>query len=78
LVAGEINTLQGNLNWVASRQGGLRNAIWRGREHDFLPLCSAAASDSANLDNVAELLVRSGTEPQVRLLGDAFVRGWAC
>lgn len=38
--AGEINTLQGNLNWVASRQAGLRNEVWRGREHDFLPLCS--------------------------------------
>ncbi|GAB4817933.1 hypothetical protein N2152v2_004979, partial [Parachlorella kessleri] len=65
---GEINTLQGNLNWVASRQGGLRNAIWRGREHDFLPLCSAAASDSANLDNMAELLVRSGNDFQEALM----------
>ena len=37
---GEINTLQGNLNWVASRQAGLRNDVWLGREHDFLPLCS--------------------------------------
>jgi hypothetical protein len=39
--AGEINTLQGNLNWVASRQAGLRNDIWQGREGEFLPLCSA-------------------------------------
>lgn len=65
---GEINTLQGNLNWVASRQAGLSNEIWRGREADFLPLCSAAESDSANLDHVAELLVRTGRDPQEALM----------
>jgi glutamate synthase (ferredoxin) len=65
---GEINTLQGNLNWVASRQAGLRNEVWRGREHDFLPLCSDRESDSANLDHVAELMVRSGTDPQEALM----------
>ena len=65
---GEINTLQGNLNWVASRQSGLRNEIWKGREGDFLPLCSAAESDSANLDHVAELMVRTGRDPQEALM----------
>ena len=55
--AGEINTLQGNLNWVASREHSLSNPVWEGREHEFLPLCNAAESDSANLDHVAELLV---------------------
>lgn len=65
---GEINTLQGNLNWVASRQSGLRNEIWRGREGDFLPLCSAAESDSANLDHLAELMVRTGRDPQEALM----------
>ncbi|KAL4447262.1 hypothetical protein ABPG77_007295 [Micractinium sp. CCAP 211/92] len=65
---GEINTLQGNLNWVASRQAGLRNDIWNGREHDFLPLCSARESDSANLDHVAELMVHSGSDPQEALM----------
>lgn len=65
---GEINTLQGNLNWVASRQYGLHNEIWRGREADFLPLCSAAESDSANLDHIAELLVHTGRDPQEALM----------
>jgi len=36
---GEINTLQGNLNWVASRQTELSHPIWEGRESDLLPLC---------------------------------------
>ena len=59
---GEINTLQGNLNWVASREGSLSAPAWGGREADLMPLCDATASDSANLDRLAELLVRSGTD----------------
>lgn len=66
--AGEINTLQGNLNWVASREHELKNPVWKGREEELTPLCNAAQSDSANLDNVAELLVRTGTEPQEALM----------
>lgn len=65
---GEINTLQGNLNWVASRQAGLSNPIWKGREAELLPLCSAAESDSANLDHVAELMVRSGRDPEETMM----------
>lgn len=57
LPAGEINTLQGNLNWVASREHSLTHPVWEGREADFLPLTSAASSDSANLDMLAEFLV---------------------
>lgn len=58
--AGEINTLQGNLNWVASREHSLTAPVWHGREAELLPLCNAAESDSANLDHMAELLMRSG------------------
>ena len=65
---GEINTLQGNLNWVASRQGSLRAPVWEGREAELMPLTDATASDSANLDRVAELLVRSGTDPTEALM----------
>ncbi len=32
------------------------------------PLCNPSASDSANLDNVAELLVRTGTQPAEALM----------
>lgn len=66
--AGEINTFQGNLNWVASREHSLSNPVWNGREEEFLPLCSSGESDSANLDHVAELLVRTGIEPQESLM----------
>jgi glutamate synthase (ferredoxin) len=59
---GEINTLQGNLNWVASREASLSHPAWGGREGDLLPLCDASASDSANLDRVAELMMRTGVD----------------
>eukprot|EP00798_Chlamydomonas_sp_ICE-L_P001365 gene1365-32729_t len=65
---GEINTLQGNLNWVASREHELEHPIWKGREEELTPLCDAAESDSANLDHVAELLVRTGFEAPESLM----------
>lgn len=57
---GEINTLQGNLNWVAAREATMTHPVWAGREAALRPVCNPAASDSANLDRVAELLVRTG------------------
>ena len=45
---------------MASRERGLHNEVWRGREGDFIPLTSAAQSDSANLDSIAELMVGLG------------------
>jgi glutamate synthase (ferredoxin) len=52
--------IQGNLNWMASRRDELTHPVWGGREADLLPLCKATQSDSASLDNTAELLVRTG------------------
>jgi len=66
--AGEINTLQGNLNWVASREHSLTNPAWKGREEELLPLCNGAESDSANLDHVAELLMRTGVPAEESLM----------
>jgi glutamate synthase (ferredoxin) len=65
---GEINTLQGNLNWVASREHSLTHPIWHGREHEFLPICNQAESDSANLDHLAEYCVRTGVDAQQTLM----------
>lgn len=65
---GEINTLQGNLNWVASREHRLTHPVWENREADFLPLTSASGSDSANLDAMAEFLVKSGMPAEQALM----------
>ena len=68
---GEINTLQGNLNIMNSREKLLNHPLWEGHEEDLLPICKGkGASDSANLDRVAELLTKTefDVEPTMMLL----------
>eukprot|EP00898_Chlorokybus_atmophyticus_P004776 jgi/Chlat1/529/Chrsp103S01113 len=65
---GEINTLQGNLNWMRSREADMSSPIWEGREAELKPITNLAASDSANLDMVAELLVKSGRSAEESLM----------
>ncbi|KAJ4979425.1 hypothetical protein NE237_010205 [Protea cynaroides] len=65
---GEINTIQGNLNWMQSREASLKSPVWHGREHEICPFGNPKASDSANLDSAAELLLRSGRSPEEALM----------
>ncbi|XP_073139676.1 ferredoxin-dependent glutamate synthase, chloroplastic-like [Henckelia pumila] len=65
---GEINTIQGNLNWMQSRETSLKSPVWRGRENELRPFGNPKASDSANLDSAAELLIRSGRAPEEALM----------
>ncbi|THU44553.1 hypothetical protein C4D60_Mb02t08590 [Musa balbisiana] len=65
---GEINTIQGNLNWMQSREATLKSPVWRGRENEIRPFGNPKASDSANLDSAAELLLRSGRSPAEALM----------
>lgn len=65
---GEINTIQGNLNWMRSREASLQSPVWRGRESEIRPYGNPKASDSANLDSAAELLIRSGRAPEEALM----------
>ncbi|XP_038695759.1 ferredoxin-dependent glutamate synthase, chloroplastic-like isoform X1 [Tripterygium wilfordii] len=65
---GEINTIQGNLNWMQSRETSLKSPVWRGRENEIRPYGNPKASDSANLDSAAELLIRSGRTPEEALM----------
>ncbi|XP_073017291.1 ferredoxin-dependent glutamate synthase, chloroplastic-like [Primulina eburnea] len=65
---GEINTIQGNLNWMQSRETSLKSPVWRGRESELRPFGNPKASDSANLDSAAELLIRSGRAPEEALM----------
>ncbi|NET02297.1 MAG: glutamate synthase large subunit [Sphaerospermopsis sp. SIO1G1] len=60
---GEINTLLGNINWMTARESTLDHPIWKGRTEEFKPLVNIESSDSATLDNVLELLIRSGRSP---------------
>jgi glutamate synthase (ferredoxin) len=57
---GEINTLVGNINWMMAREADLAHPIWGDRLTDLKPIVKMDSSDSANLDNVVDLLVRTG------------------
>ncbi len=65
---GEINTLLGNINWMLAREAMLESPIWGDRLADLKPVVNAENSDSANLDNTMELLVRSGRSPMQALM----------
>ncbi|XP_078442782.1 ferredoxin-dependent glutamate synthase, chloroplastic-like isoform X2 [Wolffia australiana] len=65
---GEINTIQGNLNWMQSREATIKSPVWRGRENEIRPYGNPKGSDSANLDSAAELLLRSGRSPAEALM----------
>ncbi|MFY8166667.1 MAG: glutamate synthase subunit alpha, partial [Sediminibacterium sp.] len=67
---GEINTLQGNLNWLRSNENSLFSPYFSKEELDMiLPIVSSGQSDSACLDNVIELLTLSGRSlPHVMMM----------
>ncbi|KAL0648757.1 hypothetical protein Bca4012_047048 [Brassica carinata] len=65
---GEINTIQGNLNWMQSREASLKSSVWNGRENEIRPFGNPRGSDSANLDSAAEILIRSGRTPEEALM----------
>ncbi|MBO0350598.1 glutamate synthase subunit alpha [Phormidium pseudopriestleyi FRX01] len=65
---GEINTLLGNINWMMARQVDLRSPLWGEKIEQLKPLVNPNNSDSANLDNVMELLVRSGSDASEALM----------
>src|SRR6266496_2611422 len=53
---GEINTVQGNRNWLQAREASLVSQHWDHNFHDLLPIIQPGGSDSAQLDNMLELL----------------------
>ena len=56
---GEINTIKGNINWMKIHEKDMSSKFFENME--FLkPVIGLGNSDSAALDNVFELLVRSG------------------
>jgi glutamate synthase (ferredoxin) len=60
---GEINTLWGNRNAMRAREPALAAPAWERDVELLKPVIWAEGSDSASLDNVLELLVRSGRDP---------------
>ncbi|WP_341579054.1 glutamate synthase large subunit [Microbacterium schleiferi] len=56
---GEINTVNGNRNWMRARQSQLESELI-GDIRPLLPICTDGASDSASFDEVLELLTLTG------------------
>ncbi|MFZ1530397.1 MAG: glutamate synthase large subunit [Ferruginibacter sp.] len=67
---GEINTLQGNLNWLKSSEHGFTSPNFTKEEMEMLlPIVSSEQSDSACLDNMIELLAMTGRSlPHVMMM----------
>ncbi len=58
---GEINTLQGNLNWLKTSERGFTSPYFTKEEMNMLlPVVANGQSDSASLDNMIELLTLCG------------------
>ena len=57
---GEINTLQGNVNWFKAREKAISSPILGADLDKIWPLHYPGQSDSASFDNALELLVMGG------------------
>ncbi len=57
---GEINTMRGNVNWMAARHEAMKSAVLGEDLEKLWPLISEGQSDSACFDNALELLVAGG------------------
>jgi glutamate synthase (NADPH) large chain len=67
---GEINTLQGNLNWLKAVEQRFISTLFTHEEMEMLlPIVSGQQSDSACLDNMIELLLLCGRSlPHVMMM----------
>ncbi len=57
---GEINTVQGNENWMRAREGVMSSELLPGDLERAFPICTPGASDTARFDECLELLNMAG------------------
>ena len=57
---GEINTLRGNVNWMAARQASVESDLFGDDITRIWPISYEGQSDTACFDNALEFLVRGG------------------
>ena len=57
---GEINTVQGNENWMRAREGVMQSDLLPGDLERAFPICTPGASDTARFDEALELLNLAG------------------
>jgi glutamate synthase (NADPH/NADH) large chain len=61
---GEINTLRGNKNMMAAREGVAQSDLFGDRINELFPIVEPGFSDSGTFDNVLEFLLLSGRSLQ--------------
>ena len=57
---GEINTLRGNVNWMAARQASVKSDLFGADISKLWPVSYEGQSDTACFDNALEFLVQGG------------------
>jgi len=57
---GEINTVRGNVNWMAARQASVSSPLFGADIQKLWPISYPGQSDTACFDNALEFLVRGG------------------
>lgn len=65
---GEINTRQGNFNWMHAREGALKSDLFKNDLVKTLPVIETEVSDSGSFDNVLEFLMMNGRTLQEAVL----------
>jgi glutamate synthase (NADPH) large chain len=66
---GEINTLRGNMAWMHAREQLFDGRVFGEEVRHILPIIAPGGSDSAMLDNVAEMLLQAGRSlPHVMMM----------
>ena len=59
---GEINTLRGNVNWMAARQASVSSPLFGDEIEKLWPISYEGQSDTACFDNALEFLIMGGYE----------------
>ena len=59
---GEINTVEGNQNWMRARETELDSLVWGSEIEQLKPIVDLTSSDTGRLDNVVELLTLGGRD----------------
>src|ERR1700688_1559232 len=72
---GEINTLRGNVNWMAARQASVASKLFGNDISKLWPISYEGQSDTACFDNALEFLVQGGyslTHAMMMLIPEAW------
>lgn len=57
---GEINTVQGNINWMKAREQVMTSSVFGPRMEKVLPIIDESGSDSSSFDNCLEFFTLAG------------------